>query len=555
MGLKEKFLILTATSKTILTPTVFESFFNQYVQPAILLDTDAPHHTVLAVSDSFLEATQQQREGLLGQSFFEVFEKESRARELLRLRTAIKSLLATGKPYITTAYQFNFERPDGSRAIRYWNLDTRLITTAGPDGKPRKIISHTALDITDQVLVQQMQTHLLEHSELDKMRMAGERLTLQRLIDSKRVGAFTLAPVRNEAGAIADFRFRTMTTALRQQMERATGRADVELISEVSPRYPASDSFVLFCEALQTGKGRQFDYNCQTESGERWFQFTITPISNEELLVTLIDQTEIKKVQLQLEQTIAELRRTNANLEDFAYAASHDLQEPLRKIQTFSTMLHTRCENMLDAQSLALLARMQSATMRMRALIEDLLQYSRLSLSNEAFEEVCLRDLVQELLLEHADELSICGAEVTTEGLESVWGLQPQLKLLFKHLLDNALKFAHGERALQVKISGTRVRANEVGNEHLPAMNGVAKPYLRICFEDNGIGFEPEYAERVFQLFQRLHGRSETTGNGMGLPMVHKIVTNHKGVIKADGKPGEGALFTFWLPFAEDEDC
>ncbi len=542
------------TDATALAPTVFESFFNQYVHPAVLLDTDAPRHTVLAVSDAFLEATQQTREELVGKGFFEFFENESRGRELGRLRTATEALLATGRPFTTSAYQFNFERPDGSRAIRYWNLDTRLMTLDGGGGLPKQIIAHTACDVTDQVLVQQMQTHLLEHSEMDKMRMAEERSTLQRLVDSKRVGAFTISPVMDANGEIVDFRFRTMTTMMRTQMEKMIGREDIEYISEAVFWYPRGDAPERYRDVMLTGKTSQFDYNCMTEKGERWFQITITRLSPEELLITIIDQTEIKQIQVRLEQTIEALRRTNANLEDFAYAASHDLQEPLRKIQTFSAMLHARCENTLDAQAIALLARMQSATARMRTLIEDLLQYSRLSLGEEVFDEVCLKSMVQELLWEYADELNACRATVEVQGLENVCGLPAQLQSLFKQLLDNALKFSHKERPLVLKITGCRTATTEAAQ---PADHGLPLRFLRIDFEDNGIGFDPEYEVRVFQLFQRLHGRSETSGTGVGLAMVQKIAANHKGVVGAAGRPGEGATFTVWLPLpdAANADC
>lgn len=536
----------------VLSPTAFESFFNQYVHPAILLDIDAPRHTILAVTDAFLHATHQTRKALLGKGFFEVYEKESRGRELVRLRTAIEKLLTTRKPFSTSAYRYNFERGDGSSATRYWNLDTRLITVPDGGGGMREIISHTAFDVTDQVLVQQMQTHLLQHSEQDKMRVRDERQTLQKLVDSERVGAFTLSPVRDADGKVTDFRFRTMTSMLQAYLEQVVNKKEgIEYISDALEKFPDGDSFQHYSDVLSSGEGRQFEYKYTAAGGDRWFQISATRISEEELLVTLIDQTEIKKIQLQLEQTIEELRRTNTNLEDFAYAASHDLQEPLRKIQTFSAMLHARCEDKLDAQSVSLLARLQSATTRMRALIEDLLQYSRLSLGNETFEAVCLKDLMQGLLSETADELSVCDADVDFSGLEAVKGLPKQLRILFKNLLDNALKFAHKERPLAVKISGCRVAAAP------EIIGGAARgtQYLCIHFEDNGIGFEPEYSERVFQMFQRLHGRSETTGTGMGLAIAQKIVSNHKGVIRAVGKPDEGATFIFYLPLAQDVDC
>lgn len=538
----------------ILTPAAFESFFNHYLHPALLLDTDAPRYTVLAVSDAFLAATGQPRQALLGKGFFEVYEKESRGRELTRLQTAIDQLLNDRNPFVTSAYQYNVEREDGSRATRYWNLDTRLISLPDATGNAREIIAHTAFDVTDQVLIQQVQTHLLEHSEQDKLRVSEERQTLRKLVDSERVGALSLAPMRDPDGNIIDFRFRSMTTMLQSQLRKMPGAKEkVEYLSDAVENFPENEAFRKCCDTLHTGKSHDLQYSYPTEAGDRWLQVTITSVGNDELLVTIIDQTDIKKVQLQLEQTIEVLRRTNANLEDFAYAASHDLQEPLRKIQTFSAMLHTRCENALDAHSLALLARMQSATTRMRALIEDLLQYSRLSLGNETFEIVCLKDLVQELLSETADELSICDADVDFSGLESVHGLSKQLRILFKNLLDNALKFAHKERPLVVTIKGERVTE---GSE-IALANGFGKgnSYLRIEFADNGIGFDPDYSERVFQMFQRLHGRSESTGTGMGLAIAQKIVTNHKGIIRAIGKPGEGATFTFYLPLVEDEAC
>ncbi len=525
-----------------LPPTAFESFFNHHIHPALLLQTDAPHHAILAVSDTFLQMTGQRREDVLGRGFFDVYGINGRSKELLRLRTAIDLLLATGKPFATPAYHYDYIRDDGSKATRYWNLDTRLM----PLGNDENAICHTAMDVTDQVLVQQMQTHLLEHSEQDKMRVAGERQVLRELVDSNKVGAFILIPVRDEKGALTDFRFKSMTASLRENMERRVG-LNIQFLSEVTQVYPDRNAFEKYRETLQTGNINSFDYCAAIEGPEQWFHITANRVNGGELLVTVMEQTEMKKIQLRLEQSVEELRRANGNLEEFAYAASHDLQEPLRKIQTFANMLHARCEGTLDAQSVALLARMQSATVRMRTLIEDLLQYSRLSLSNEAFGAVPLADVMQQALSNMADEIRFCGADISFEGLGNVQGSQAQLLLLIKHLLDNALKFAQEARPLVVKILG-RLSYGEVAE--LENKSGELK-YLRVDFEDNGIGFDPQYSERIFQIFQRLHGRSETAGTGVGLSMVQKIILNHKGAIRADGKPGEGATFTFWLPLAE----
>jgi light-regulated signal transduction histidine kinase (bacteriophytochrome) len=404
------------------------------------------------------------------------------------------------------------------------------------------------------VITQQLQADLLETAELQKLRILEESQSLKDLIDSSRVNAYTLVAVRDPTGKIADFRFKSMTPQFRQHLLSQQPRAEEVTVSELYPHFRQDLSFQHYCDTLLHGRANSLDLLYPETPSGQWWHKTITRLSADEVLITMIDQTHIKRVQLQLEQSIDALKRSNVNLEEFAYAASHDLQEPLRKIQTFCTMLHTRLGESSDSQSVALLARMQSATVRMRLLIEDLLQYSRLPLGSDSFETVCLDSVIEESLSKVADEISVGGGTLTISGLEPVWGSSTQLQLLFSHLLDNAVKFAHKERPLQVRVTGRIVTAAEAALE--PAHGSPSRMYLQVEVSDNGTGFEQQYAERMFQIFQRLHGRSEATGTGVGLSMVQKIVLNHQGRITATGIPGTGATFTFWLVLAADpSDC
>jgi light-regulated signal transduction histidine kinase (bacteriophytochrome) len=257
------------------------------------------------------------------------------------------------------------------------------------------------------------------------------------------------------------------------------------------------------------------------------------------VLVTLTDTTALKKLQHDLENFVNDLKKSNENLQEFAYVASHDLQEPLRKIQFFSERLQMEMEGKLSRENLKLFERMVAATERMSQLISDLLSYSQLSTKPSTFNTIDLKELIQLVLGDLEATITKKKAVITVGELPIVKGDPIQLRQLFQNLLSNSLKYSKEEIPPYVSIKATIVDKE---------LNGLTTSYSEIEVTDNGIGFEQQHVERIFKVFQRLHGRSEYPGTGIGLAIVQKVVENHHGSIIAESEPGEGATFKVYLP-------
>ncbi|MDZ7640777.1 MAG: ATP-binding protein [Desulfurivibrio sp.] len=246
-----------------------------------------------------------------------------------------------------------------------------------------------------------------------------------------------------------------------------------------------------------------------------------------------------RRMEEELQRRNAELARSNAELTDFAHIASHDLQEPLRKVVGFGDRLAEKCGDRLDERGADYLARMQGAAQRMEGLINDLLQYARVTTKGEEFQPVELGEVLREVLESLEYSLQESGAVIEVGELPTVLGDRRQLHSLFQNLLSNALKYRRPEVTPEI-----RVAVADADKAPQPAANGVS-----ITVSDNGIGFEQQYVERIFRPFQRLHGRSsEYKGSGIGLAICQKIVQRHGGELTATATPGTGATFTVNLP-------
>ncbi len=268
---------------------------------------------------------------------------------------------------------------------------------------------------------------------------------------------------------------------------------------------------------------------------------------NEELTAT---SDELAQANQELEDSNVNLSRSNKNLEQFAYIASHDLQEPLRKIQQFGDLLKTRFDGS-PGEDLVYLDRMQSAARRMSNLIRDLLAYSRISTGQIINTSVSLNQVVNQAL----DNLSVVveetKAQIQRDDLPTVLGDKTQLGQLFLNLLSNAFKFSSQDKSGEAIAPQVTITHQQIQNADLPANvkpNRYAETYHLIEVSDNGIGFDKKYLDRIFQVFQRLHGKNEFAGTGVGLAIVEKVVANHGGAITAASKPGEGATFSVYLP-------
>ena len=249
------------------------------------------------------------------------------------------------------------------------------------------------------------------------------------------------------------------------------------------------------------------------------------------------DITERKRAERALQQRAQELARSNTELEQFASVASHDLQEPLRKILAFGDRLKRKCGETLDAEGLDYLERMQNAASRMQTLIHDLLSLSRVASNSHPFAAVSLAEVVRTVVSDLEARIEQLGAQVEIGALPVITADRVQIAQLLQNLVGNGLKFhKHGERPV-VKIHG----------ELLDGSNG-SRGVCRIVVEDNGIGFDEKYLDRIFEVFQRLHGRNEYEGTGIGLAICRKIVERHGGGLTARSSPGMGAKFIVTLP-------
>ena len=257
------------------------------------------------------------------------------------------------------------------------------------------------------------------------------------------------------------------------------------------------------------------------------------------ILLAFEDITARRRLERALQLAMTELERSNQDLEAFASIASHDLQEPLRKIRAFGERLEAVCEGRLPEKGRDYLARMTAASARMQSLIISLLSLARVGTRAEAWSEVDLNTVVSGVVADVEDALSRTAAHVEVGPLPSVPADPTQMRQLFQNLIVNALKF-RGAAPPVIRIGAT---ARE--QSHLPA---TARAGWQIIVADNGIGFDAKYAERIFQPFERLHGRDVYEGTGIGLALCRRIVQRHGGTITADATPGAGACFTIHLP-------
>jgi signal transduction histidine kinase len=387
-------------------------------------------------------------------------------------------------------------------------------------------------------------------TELKRAQQQLERLTeeLQTVIDTSQTGIFAFTPVHDESHNVVDFQFRVANRRLASYVGQSPNAVIGALGSTWFPDYHTNGLFDKYLHTYLTGETLRFDFHYDGSGIDVWLDIMSTKMGDE-VLVTFGDYTPLKRLQQQLEASVIDLQRSNRNLEQFAYVASHDLQEPLRKIQAFGDIIQDQYSPLLGQQGADMINRMQSAAARMQVLIKDVLAYSRIATKREATSSVDLSLLLNEVLVDLEETIRDKQAVVQAKSLPVVNGDAAQLRQLFQNLISNSLKFVQtGERAERPRITITTQRV--LGRETTVAVSSadLDRQFHLIEVADNGIGFETHQAERIFQVFQRLHSRSEYQGTGIGLAIVQKVVENHQGYIAAEGQPGKGATFRVLLP-------
>ena len=275
------------------------------------------------------------------------------------------------------------------------------------------------------------------------------------------------------------------------------------------------------------------NHQAELEESEKKFRILSNSLEN-----IVIERTA------QLEDKNTELEKINRELQSFAYISSHDLQEPLRKIQTFSTRIMEKEASKLSEEGKDSFQRMQNAARRMQTLIEDLLAYSRTNSSERKFVYTDLNKILNEVKEDLKEELLSKKAVLETDAICTLSIIPFQFRQMMHNLISNSLKFSDEKRSPHILVKCEIT----TGDKFKIGLLSKDKEYCHISVTDNGIGFEQQYSEKIFEVFQRLHGRSEYKGTGIGLAIVKKIVDNHHGIIRAHGEVNKGATFDVYIP-------
>jgi signal transduction histidine kinase len=315
----------------------------------------------------------------------------------------------------------------------------------------------------------------------------------------------------------------------------------IQLVKEIKSRQETSNLPVILLTA-RAGEGSRVE-GYETGADD----YLIKPFAAKELVARIKAQVLIAKrrdaTEADLERKVRErtqqLEKSNRELESFNYIASHDLQEPLRKIQTF---IHLMGERKDDPETVArYYDRIVATAKRMSQLIQSVLDYTRLSSDKQAFVPTNLNDVLDNVKSDFELVITSKGAIIESEVLPTISAVPPQMNQLFSNLISNALKFS-SEKPV-IRITTAVVEGKDVAPEANPRQQ-----FLSLQFADNGIGFEQEYHEQIFKMFQRLHNKADYSGTGVGLSIVSKVAERHGGFVKAESQNGNGSVFTVYLP-------
>jgi len=374
---------------------------------------------------------------------------------------------------------------------------------------------------------------------------------IQGIFESSPSGITAKRAVRDERNNIVDFEYLAVNEAAERIFNVARGSlAGKRLLKTATDA--RKEYFKFYANVVETGEPQQLEI--YHDSSGRWFETTIVKmmdgvvtthhdITDRRRSADLIAQgyKDLKRTSEKLTDINTQLERSNFDLMQFASVASHDLKEPLRKIQAFGNILQTKIQDKLSEGELNYFSKMVSASNRMQSLIDDVLTLSKLSNGNSIKEETDLKRIVQQI----KDDLEITirekNATINCGELPVIDAVPGQIHQVFQNLISNALKFNNKKHPIITILQETITP--EI--EEKFAIN--SEKFVYISVSDNGIGFEDEYSEKIFGIFQRLHGRNYE-GTGIGLAIARKIIENHGGFIFGNGKPNKGSQFHIVLP-------
>lgn len=415
-----------------------------------------------------------------------------------------------------------------SRSLALWDVEATIITRDGKRkythalARPHRLADGSV--VWDGVILDATRI-----KEAELAAAAAESRTRTAIIESIPHGFALFDP----AGRLVTWNSRLVELypELANTLQVQLAYSDLvraEIACGIDPVPPETDPEVRFHQRM--AQHRQADWVMERQLADgRWILINEHKTPDGGLVVLHTDISDLKARE-------AALRRSNQELESFASIASHDLQEPLRKIEAFGDRLKQRYQATLGEDGQMYVERMQSAVKRMRALINDLLDYSRVTTKARPFAPVALGEVLAGVLSDLQMRIENSGGEIVVGRLPTIDADATQMRQMFQNLIANALKFHRPGIPPRVEVTATATKSP----------SGESRVAIRVA--DNGIGFDMKYAERIFGIFQRLHTRAEYEGTGIGLATCRKIVERHGGTITARSSPGEGATFVVDLP-------
>lgn len=537
---------------------IYESVYLAIPLPVLLLQA-TPEFKIISANDAFYKAISQPRASLVGVPVFDTFREglnNDEIHEVAALRTALIKTVETGQSQQLEAQTYTIKSVDSDGCEpRYWTLYCAPVKD--PEGKVL-YISIIAKDVAEEYLIKKRSAAVERNvnESLQRLETAKEtshatdeaNALMHAIIDTAQVGVYLLTPVYDDAGQISEFRFDMVNRLLASYVGQTPDKMKGSLSGEWFPGYKKNGLFEKYRQTAETGATNRFEFHYNEDGLNVWLDVMTARVNNN-VLVTFTDFTAMKNLQRRLEEHVAELRSSNTNLEQFAYIASHDLQEPLRKVKSFGDMLQARYGELLGDSGADLIGRMQSAAARMGTLIDDLLTYSRASVKPNDLTVIDANKVLDGVLLDLERAIQQQHAVITKDKLLPVIGKETQIGQIFLNLISNALKFHKPDQRPEIHIASTTTKGKDSGMRLSP--EDKEKDFQLIRISDNGIGFDNSYKDRIFQIFQRLNNRSDFPGSGVGLSIVKKVLENHGGYIDANAEPGKGAEFSILLPLLQ----
>jgi PAS domain S-box-containing protein len=358
---------------------------------------------------------------------------------------------------------------------------------------------------------------------------------LNLMLNSSLNGVYLLDAIRDNDGIIKDF----IITHANGVFCTMSGRKREDILGKsflkTFPDTAQAGIFQRNCKILETSEAISEVFRYHGDGVDRWYENLVQKVTDDQLVITFHDVTDLKIAAIKLQESNAHLLKSNERLSEFSHIVSHDLNEPLRKIHTYSDIINEKYRSELNPELMSYLHKIEKTTRRMQGLIKDLLTYSQVSYISRTFEKISLTAVVNDVLNDLESVINLKSARCNVGPLPEVYGDKTQLGQIFQNLISNALKFQKKDEAPFIRISQE------------PEITKDGIDYYCIAVKDNGIGFESAYTSRIFQVFQRLHTKNDYEGTGIGLAIVQKAVENHSGYIEVASAPGAGTTFNIYL--------